>query len=242
MSTPPTQPDAVRFLENNLIDLHKALEHPVSHYDSHLRRYVAVPEVVKPQNSTSTASVSAQVEEMDESNGVLTLTAHPMIFWESIFQKSVKRFQALWVNAPKDRQKSGWDYSVRDKSSWESVYDQLQKAREYYDGDTSGLWGRYAKGYTKKRRWLVDHSGPVARQAVKFVPPMDCATPVIAAVQVLVDVSDLDRSIEFSWKITVKSRKRNYFDKETSEFCSHGLKPASERILFSLTRLSEWLI
>ncbi|KAJ4409143.1 hypothetical protein N0V82_009556 [Gnomoniopsis sp. IMI 355080] len=186
-TAPASQPDAVKFLDNNLTGLHNALKHPMSQYNPLLRRYVGVSEIVREQDLDAIASSSTQPNMLAGNNGALTLIAQPMEFWDSIFRKSVDRFQALWLDAPKNREKSGWNYSVRDKSTWEDVYSQLQKAREYYDGDTKGLWGRYAKGYTKKRRWVVDHSGPVARQAVKFVPTMDYATPVIAAVQVLVD-------------------------------------------------------
>ncbi|KAJ4387488.1 hypothetical protein N0V93_008080 [Gnomoniopsis smithogilvyi] len=185
-SAPTTQPEAVKFLDNNLADLHVALKDPVSRYDCHLRRYVAVSEAIIPQESPKTVDSSAQPNMLDGIDGALTSIAQPMKYWDLIFQKSVDRFQTLFCT-PKDREKSGWNYSVRDKSNWDGVYAQLQKAREYYDGDTKGLWGRRAKDYTKKRRWVVDHSVPVARQAVKFVPQMDYATPVIAAVQVLVD-------------------------------------------------------
>lgn len=189
---PGFQPDEVRFLDNHLVDLHDALRYPRSRYDPRSRRYIAASQAAKMEMGEAIASDETGSTMLDDSSGALVPTSASTTFWDSIFQKSVDRFQALWVNAPRDREKSGWNYSIRDKSTWEDVYTQLQKAREFYDGDTKGLWGRYAKGYTKKRRWFVDHSGPVARQAVRFVPQMDLATPVIASVQVLVDVSSLN--------------------------------------------------
>lgn len=169
----------------------------MSKYDSRSKRYIAVSQAARLASTAAAAPDLIQSSVLDGSSGAIILAAAPMTYWDGIFQKSVDRFKALWVNAPKDREKSGLDYGIRDRSTWEDVYSQLQKAREFYDGDTKGLWGRYAKGYTRKRRWFVDHSGPVARQAVKFVPQMDYATPVIAAVQVLVDVSPLDACVKF---------------------------------------------
>jgi hypothetical protein len=97
------------------------------------------------------------------------------------------RFKAIEPNKPKDQlKKSGNNYSIRDKTTWKNVYTQLQKAREVYDGDKKGFWGQCKRG----KRWIIDHSGPV-RQVTKFVPDLDYVSPVLAAVEVLLDVSYL---------------------------------------------------
>lgn len=192
VSTSGPEPVAVKFLNNNLLDLHEALRNPMSRYDSVSRRYVTVSQLASLASTESDESGPERSALLDGSDGAVVLAASSMRFWDKIFLKSADRFKSLWANAPRDRERSGWDYCIRDKSTWEDVYAQLQKAREFYDGDSKGFWGRHAKDFTKKRRWIVDHSGPAARQAVKFVPQMDMATPVIAAVQVLVDVSPLD--------------------------------------------------
>ncbi|KAJ0104475.1 hypothetical protein J7T55_010941 [Diaporthe amygdali] len=184
-------PMSVQFIDNDLADLHAALRNPLSTFDSLSGRYVELSlsaELARMETimSPSTDEIigggsdSTQIQEF-----VPTVT--PMAFWERIFQVSLERFNSLWPDEPHDRVKSGWNYSIRKSSTWEDVYAQLQKAREFYDGDTKGLWGRYAKSYTKKRRWFIDHTTPIARQGVKFVPQIDYATPVVAAVQVLVD-------------------------------------------------------
>lgn len=194
-STPRIQrpPISVQFIDDDLKDLHNALKHPLSAYDSHARRYVAVSSTsglaggeTRAPHFTDTMMEDGSSSEQSQA---LVPAVTPMTFWDSIFQVSVDRFKTMWPDEPQGREKSGYNYSIRKKSTWEDIYAQLQKAREFYDGDTKGLWGRHAQSYNKKRRSFIDHTTPIARQAVRFVPQMDYTTPVVAAVQVLVDVS-----------------------------------------------------
>lgn len=194
-STPRTErpPMSVQFIDDDLKDLHNALKHPLSTYDSNSRRYVAVSSTSGLASGDELApqladNITEGKSSFEQSQALVPATT-PMTFWDSIFQVSLDRFRALWPNEPQGREKSGCNYSIRQKSTWEDIYGQLQKAREFYDGDTKGLWGRHAKSYTKKRRSFIDHTAPVARQAVRFVPQMDYTTPVVAAVQVIVDVN-----------------------------------------------------
>lgn len=194
-STPRTEPPpmSVQFIDDDLRDLHNALKHPLSVYDSHSRQYVAASsrsglaseEDLAPDLTDTITEGECSFEQSE----ALVPATTPMTFWDSIFQVSLDRFRTLWPDEPQGREKSGCNYSIRQKSTWEDIYGQLQKAREFYDGDTKGLWGRHAKSYTRKRRYFIDHTAPVARQAVRFVPQMDYTTPVVAAVQVLVDVN-----------------------------------------------------
>jgi len=108
-----------------------------------------------------------------------------MAFWNKIFAQSMARFKALHPSESEDRVKSGVRYSIRSETTWEGVYAQLQKAREAYDGDKRGFWGKYQK----PKRWLIDNSSPVLEKGIKFVPSGDYTSPVVAAVQVLLDVS-----------------------------------------------------
>lgn len=187
---------SVQFIDDDLKDLHNALKHPLSAYDSHYRRYVAVsssPGLASGEDFAPhlTDTIPEGESSFGQSQALVPATT-PMTFWDSIFQVSLDRFRTLWPDEPQGREKSGCNYSIRQKLTWEDIYGQLQKAREFYDGDTKGLWGRRAKSYTKKRRSFIDHTAPVARQAVRFVPQMDYTTPVVAAVQVLVDVNILN--------------------------------------------------
>lgn len=79
--------------------------------------------------------------------------------------------------------KKGVNYEIRAKRNWEDIYSQLQKAREAYDG-TRGFWGRMKRG----SRTVADHSA-TTKQVVKLVPENEYVSPVLAVVEVLVDVS-----------------------------------------------------
>jgi hypothetical protein len=190
---------SVQFIDDDLKDLHNALKNPLSEYDSHVRRYVAVSSKfgLVSGNRVAPHFTDTIMEEggSSEQSQALVPATTPMTFWESIFQVSLDRFKTLRPNEPQGREKSGCNYSIRKKSTWEDIYAQLQKAREFYDGDTKGLWGHHAKSYNKKRRSFIDHTVPIARQAVRFVPQMDYTTPVVAAVQVLVDVNILSLNL-----------------------------------------------
>lgn len=199
------RPIPVQFIDDDLKDLHNALNQPLSTYDYHSRRYVAMSSTsgLARRGTGSSRATDTVMEDDDDltQTQALVPAATPMTFWDSVFQISLERFKTLWPDEPQGRAKSGCNYSIRTKSTWEDIYDQLQKAREFYDGDTKGLWGRHAKSYTKKKRSFIDHTVPIARQAVRFVPQMEYTTPVVAAVQVLVDVSrlkpDVDLAVSF---------------------------------------------
>jgi len=108
-----------------------------------------------------------------------------MSFWGPIFPLSLARLKELHPDMPDDRVKSGIDYSLRNANSWEGVYSQLQGARERYDWKTKGCWGRK---YKTVLRWVVDHSA-LGKQFIKLVPNMEYVSPVLAAVEVILDVS-----------------------------------------------------
>lgn len=111
--------------------------------------------------------------------------ALPMRFWTKIFPKAMNKFKQQYKEEPtKALRKSHVSYSIRSKNSWAEVYEELQKTREVYDGEKKGFWGRFKQG----RRWIIDHAGSV-RPFLKFVPDMDYISPVLAAVEVLLDVS-----------------------------------------------------
>jgi hypothetical protein len=112
-----------------------------------------------------------------------------MAFWTPHFAPSIARLKELQPNDPKYRVKTGNNYSIRDADGWPHVYGQLQKAREYYDGEKKGHWGRR---YKRATRWIVDHTAP-ASQAIRLVPNVDYISPVLAAIEVVIEVSRSER-------------------------------------------------
>lgn len=105
-----------------------------------------------------------------------------MAFWEAIFLDSMNSFENDHLKKPKDQPEPA--YSIRGLKSWVNVYSQLQKARECYDGTKKGFWGRVKRGI----RNVGDNFDPV-QQVVNAIPDNEYVSPVLAIVQILLDVS-----------------------------------------------------
>jgi hypothetical protein len=170
------QPLSVDYIDHRLPDFHNAFKDSQSHYDHVSDSYI-------PTRMPAPPATEAEAE-VDETELAALATAQ-MAFWTKIFGACMNKFKADNSKEPNHRLKSGIDYSIRDKTSWADIYAQLQEARVYYDGDKRGFWGRYEKG----KRWIIDHSGPVLKQGITFVPKSTYTSPVVAAVQVFLDVS-----------------------------------------------------
>jgi len=181
MTRPPLHtgwPPSVDFIDNRLGKFHDAFKNPQSHFDASSGQYVPNP---MPADAEGDADQGGDREDLRQAQPA-TMS---MAFWKPLFPLSMARLEELQPKRPDDRRKSGHDYSIRGATTWPHVYGQLQRAREHYDGSKKGFWGR---NYKKSKRWIVDHSSPV-RQVVKLVPNMDYVSPVLAAVEVILDVS-----------------------------------------------------
>lgn len=164
------QPLSVDFIENRLPSFHDAFKNSQSQFDPVSGRYIPTA-----MNGPDGADGLRQARPVKES----------MAFWDTIFPMAMNRLTELQPTEPKDRIKNGCDYGIRAARSWPSVYSQLQKAREHYDGKTKGFWGRH---YKETLRWIVDHSAST-KQVIKYVPNIEYVSPVLAAVEVILDVS-----------------------------------------------------
>ncbi|RSL55913.1 hypothetical protein CEP54_009122 [Fusarium duplospermum] len=105
-----------------------------------------------------------------------------MQFWNALFPEALERFRST-VTEPKDRAKT--EYNIRILDNWDAVYEKLEKARAKYqsEGGRVGL-------LRKVRRKAADRVLPVAEitKSVSKVAPNDpYATPVLGAVQILLD-------------------------------------------------------
>jgi hypothetical protein len=176
------QSPAVDFIDNRAGDLIDAFKAPRSQYDHISGEYKAVGSSSMP-GTLSTTPEDGSDEELPRGQALPKMAR--MAFWNKIFAQSMTRFKALHPNEPDNRVKSGVRYGIRSETTWEGVYAQLQNAREVYDGDKRGFWGKYQK----TKRWLIDNSSPVLEMGIKFVPNGDYTSPVVAAVQVFLDVS-----------------------------------------------------
>ncbi|KAK4103950.1 hypothetical protein N658DRAFT_419668 [Parathielavia hyrcaniae] len=199
MSLPPLpepQPPSVDFNNNRLPSFHDAFKDAQSRFDRTSGRYTPGTPGAVPMNEFDKKGAGLrQAQPVLES----------MALWDRIFPMAMERLAELQPTEPRDRVKAGCDYSIRGTKNWPGVYARLQKAREHYDGNTKGRWGRL---YKKTLRWVVDHSAP-ARQVVKLVPNIENVTPVLAAVEVILDA--------FETLSSVREKATNAFSSEDLE-------------------------
>lgn len=107
-----------------------------------------------------------------------------MVFWANVFPDAMTELKTT-TEEPKGRSDTSW--SIRNKWEWVAVYEVLEDARNKYK-DEGGKMGLLRK----VRRKFADNVAPVASVASiasKVVPESTGATPVLGAVEVLLDVS-----------------------------------------------------
>jgi hypothetical protein len=169
------QPLAVDFIDSRLPEYHPAFKNSQSHFDRALGKYVSSI------SETSMASDSLQPISNEIRHSRLPPPVEAMKFWNHIFKPSMDIFKDE-KQYPKPKLKP--EYNIRDKDSWCDVHETLQKARENYDVSKKGYLGHLKSGVRK----LADNLGPV-EQIATAVPNLDYVSPVLAAVEVILEVS-----------------------------------------------------
>lgn len=178
------QPAAVEFIDGRLPDYHAAFVHPPVRYDAASGQYIPKEQF----SGAQPGDAPRQTIMAPDSDGIpprpAWTTTNAMQFWTAIFPSARAKF-LLETAEPKGRAKTPYD--LRDKQDWDAVYETLGAAREKYkqDGGTVG-WLR------KVRRKVADNVAPgveAAKIANKVVPNNPYSTPVLGAVEVLLDVS-----------------------------------------------------
>jgi hypothetical protein len=172
---------AVDFAQNRLPQYHPAFAHPHATFDPTMNQFAALtqpgPMKLAPAGWPPMPIVSAEP---------LTRPLPPeieeMTFWATIFEKAKDRLKE--VSEPDHRSELG--FSIRDKTTWEEVHEQLRRARDVYDGREQGLPGKFKRG-TRKVVKVV--SAPI-QQLIKVMPNHHISQPVLAAVNLLLDVSN----------------------------------------------------
>ncbi|KAK0612411.1 hypothetical protein B0T17DRAFT_620599 [Bombardia bombarda] len=72
--------------------------------------------------------------------------------------------------------------TIRNKSDWTAVFDQLESAKESYE-TSQGLKGGFRKAY----RRFAQHVAQPLLGATRFIPDIDYITPVLGIVQISAD-------------------------------------------------------
>lgn len=114
----------------------------------------------------------------------LAQPAHALKFWDSIFSRAMDEFKNDHPVEPKNLTSSKYDYRIRTKLDWDAVYAQLELAKTNYCNETKGFTAKTRKVYRRLGRTIAQ---PMMT-AAKLVPQLDVVTPVLGAVQIVLEV------------------------------------------------------
>ncbi|XP_014562039.1 hypothetical protein COCVIDRAFT_11510 [Bipolaris victoriae FI3] len=136
-------------------------------------------------NTSNSLAIPPVWNAQPSSNGLLQrpewTDTNAMKCWNEVFPDAMIRFKS--TKEPKGR--SGTDYHIRDKTNWDAIYYTLESARAKYQ-----MSGGPVGWIRKVRRKAADNITPgaeAAKIASKFVPQDTIATPVVGAVEVILD-------------------------------------------------------
>ncbi|KAI0387115.1 hypothetical protein F5Y04DRAFT_243035 [Hypomontagnella monticulosa] len=175
---------AVGFIENKLPDYHPFFRDPPVRYDKQAAHYVNVR---PPEAPMATRPGLAVLPAPAPRPGVRPEkeALKSMKRWKMMFPTAMEKFRSMpGVKIPKP------EYDIRNGKDWTDVYEKLEKARDYYTSET-GISGRFRCVW----RWTADNAIEPARMATKTVPQMDVVTPVLAAVQIILEAAQKDSEV-----------------------------------------------
>lgn len=115
-----------------------------------------------------------------DSEKSLPFTLKEMTHWTMIFPAASVEFQSMSDITPTESLKP--EYDIRIARTWVEVDGKLKAAQSYYT-DKTGYRGRFWNAW----RWGADNITEPLNLAIKLVPQMDIVTPVLGAVQIVLD-------------------------------------------------------
>ncbi|KAI0401475.1 hypothetical protein F4802DRAFT_580381 [Xylaria palmicola] len=115
-----------------------------------------------------------------------------MKYWDMIFPSAMKEFQSM--EDVRTTRHSDSAYDIRTEITWNDVYSKFETARQHY-ADETGIARRVQRVF----KWTANIATEPIRLATKVVPQTDIVSPVLAAVQVVLDA--VKRSAEVRGKI-----------------------------------------
>lgn len=183
-SIPPVhlQPPSVDYIDNRLPEHHGVFQNTNSHYDHTVRKYVQSKSgrdgesVVGNQNKDETPNQLSPTSQLGD-------IGDPEKFWGLIFPEAIAAFTTKYPKEPDGLEKLG--YRIRNQTTWKSINAQLHRAREVYDGTQVNFQGRCKRALRK----LGDSAIEPTSNVVNLVPNIEYVSPVLGAVQLLLNVS-----------------------------------------------------
>lgn len=180
------------YIANQLPSYDPMFRHPPLHLDPVSGRHVPNSQAMaaalkaRPGADDCSLMVAAPTTAWDD-NGLPPRPAwteiKDMAFWNSIFIAAIATFRET-TKPVSGRSKTLYD--IRTKNDWDAVYDTLVAARDKYQEEGGPVgWLR------KVRRKVADNISPAvhaSKIASKIAPNDLIATPVLGAVEVMLDV------------------------------------------------------
>lgn len=184
-------PAAVDFAENELRNYHPAFDSRYVQFDP--SRGCFVPRSFSFENSLvpgnvsgSTLMVPSPPSPSQQATRPAPSLINEMSFWGEVFPKAMQMLREYPVPSSLDDSKWG----IRRCSTWVEVQAQLDMARREYNFQHGS---EHAGSFRRAVRNGLDRHSVTLKQASKFVPDVDIAKPVVGAIEVVLDVSQLRR-------------------------------------------------
>ncbi|KAJ6263730.1 hypothetical protein Dda_2300 [Drechslerella dactyloides] len=189
MAVPPkriprvnSQPLSVDFIDNRLEKHHPAFKGSGGvQYDPKLGCYAPT----RLTDSGAAMATNGAATPGAKSAGDALMPPRPelpaatkMKFWVTVFPEAMGRVKA------EPGLELGAEYTIREKTNWDDVLAQLQKARESYDGTKKGFFGKFKRAARK----IMDGSS-VASQPVRLAKGVEYLSTPMAAVEILLEAS-----------------------------------------------------
>lgn len=166
------QPPSVDFIDNRLDEYHPAFKANSSvQYDQTVGHYTVTPpgaQMLEPASEQSLPPRQALPE------------VGQLKFWDTLLPEAMNRLRKKPTLTLKP------EYLIRDKTSWEDIHGQLQKAQELYEGNPKSTHGKI-KNLARK---VTDNAG-FFKQVADIGKGIDYVSVPIAVVGILLDVSRL---------------------------------------------------
>ncbi|EWZ29498.1 hypothetical protein FOZG_16870 [Fusarium oxysporum Fo47] len=184
------QPPAVDFIDNHLDSPHTACTTPPSRYSARQGAYIiceplhSSQKLTAPVSPTGLAAQSCLSTPRNVQIPSRQLVDQPMValkFWDSLFHRAMSQLKENHPTEPDLKQ----GFGIRDKTDCTAVFDQLEKAKETYSKKDKSFTAKFTRVYRK----FVDNAAEPLLGASKFVPNIDYVTPILGAVQILLEAA-----------------------------------------------------
>ena len=184
---------AVDFIETHLDAHHPAFATPPSQYDPDLRLFVISEPQAQPgfplepytmhmSQAASAPALLTGVEDERLAPRPLAKPSEALKFWDSLFEPAMKQFKEAHPTAPPELDQR--NIGIRDQTDWTGVFDQLEKAKQEYSRVDRGFKARFRRVYRK----FSENVAPPMLGTAGFIPDVDYVSPVLGAVQILLEV------------------------------------------------------